>query len=312
MYSDHAPILAVPNSQRRRTCKPFRFENWWLMENEYKDIAKQSWQRSTNRDFSQKTKFLAADIRKWRKRKPRNSDLLQQIENQILQQQNLPPSLQDHTLQKNLQDKHQDLMDKEEIYHLQRAKKHWAIAGDGNTSFFYKAIVKRNRKNSITHLINPDGSHSTSPDQIHTTLINYFTNIFSSQNSYQRVAGVQHSDSFANSTNATASHHNLVMRDHVHLPNDTAFRYSYSIPTKDEIHSVIKQMRSNAAPGPDGLNAAFYKSSWEWTSQDIYALVTHFYSNAQMPSDLNHTFITLIQKKNKSCGPSGLQTDQFM
>jgi hypothetical protein len=54
MYNDHAPILAVPNSQRTRSRKPFRFENWWLMENEYKDIAKQSWQRSTNRDFSQK------------------------------------------------------------------------------------------------------------------------------------------------------------------------------------------------------------------------------------------------------------------
>jgi hypothetical protein len=32
MYNDHALILAVLNSQRVRTNKPFRFENWWLME----------------------------------------------------------------------------------------------------------------------------------------------------------------------------------------------------------------------------------------------------------------------------------------
>ena len=32
MYSDHATILAVLNSQRPRTNKPFHFENWWLME----------------------------------------------------------------------------------------------------------------------------------------------------------------------------------------------------------------------------------------------------------------------------------------
>jgi mRNA-degrading endonuclease YafQ of YafQ-DinJ toxin-antitoxin module len=104
--------------------KPFRFENWWLQDNEYHDIAKKkSWRRSSNQDFSQKTKFLAADLRKWRKKKPRNNDLLAQIEQQILDQQNLPPSRQNHTLQQNLHDKHQELLAKEETYHIQRAKK---------------------------------------------------------------------------------------------------------------------------------------------------------------------------------------------
>jgi endonuclease/exonuclease/phosphatase family metal-dependent hydrolase len=42
MYSDHAPMLVVLNMQRPRTNKPFRFKNWWLMEQEYHDIAKQS------------------------------------------------------------------------------------------------------------------------------------------------------------------------------------------------------------------------------------------------------------------------------
>jgi len=64
MYSDHVPILAVLNSQRSRISKPFRFENWWLMDIDYNDIAKQSWQHSSKRDFSQKTKFLATDLRK--------------------------------------------------------------------------------------------------------------------------------------------------------------------------------------------------------------------------------------------------------
>lgn len=70
IYSDHAPILAVLNSQCTRINKRFRFENWWLMDTDYNDIAMQSWQHSFNRDFSQKTKFLAADLRKWRKRNP--------------------------------------------------------------------------------------------------------------------------------------------------------------------------------------------------------------------------------------------------
>jgi hypothetical protein len=179
MYSDHAPILAVLNSERPRTNKPFRFENWWLSEQEYEDIARQSWQRSSTRDFSHKIKFLAADLRKWRRKQPRNNDLLAQIETQILDQQNLAPLLQNHTLQQRLHDKHQDLMAKEETYHVQRIKKTWAVAGDRNTEFFHRAIIKRNRKNKITHLQNPDGSHSTTPTQLAATLTNYFTSIFS-------------------------------------------------------------------------------------------------------------------------------------
>jgi hypothetical protein len=37
--------------------------------------------------------------------------------------------------------------------------------------------------------------------------------------------------------------------------------YTYSTPNQTEIHDTIKHMRSNAAPGPDGLSAAFYKST---------------------------------------------------
>jgi len=100
LYSDHAPILAVLNSQRVRTNKPFRFENWWLMEQEYHEVARQSWLRSSARTFAQKTGYLAADLRTWRRKKPRNNDLLTQIEAQLLAQQNIHPSQQNQSLQK--------------------------------------------------------------------------------------------------------------------------------------------------------------------------------------------------------------------
>jgi hypothetical protein len=76
------------------------------------------------------------------------------------------------------------------------------------------------------------------------------------------------------------------------------FRYTYSIPNLKEIHDIIRGMRSNAAPGPDGLNAAFYKSAWPWLKEDVYKVVKDFYTHAHMPTDLNKTFITLIPKIN--------------
>jgi hypothetical protein len=227
MYSDHAPILVVLNSQRPRINKPFRFENWWLMDEQYHVIAKDSWNLSSNRMFSQKTKFLVADLKKWRRKKPKNSDLLAQIENQILDEQSLHPTQQNHSLQEKFHQEHQNLIAKEEKYHIQRAKKNWAIKGDRNTAFFYKAIIKRNRKNKITYLINPDGSHSTTPQQLADTLVQYFTTIFTSQ---------------TNSTHAqthSQTHHLTPTLPH---PADQAneeeqaaqygdiFRYTYSTP----------------------------------------------------------------------------------
>ena len=56
-------------------------------------------------------------------------------------------------------------------------------------------------------------------------------------------------------------------------------------------------MRSNASPEPDGLNAAFYKSTWPWISNDIHTLVRDFYTSAFMHPEVNQTFIALIPKK---------------
>lgn len=45
-------------------------------------------------------------------------------------------------------------------------------------------------------------------------------------------------------------------------------------------------MRSNASPGPDGLNVAFYKSAWSWVSNDVYNLVSDFYNTAFMQPEI--------------------------
>jgi hypothetical protein len=40
--------------------------------------------------------------------------------------------------------------------------------------------------------------------------------------------------------------------------------FANSVPSLQELHNIIKNMRSNASPGPDGINAAFFKSAWPW------------------------------------------------
>jgi hypothetical protein len=98
LCSDHAPILAVLHSTRCKANRPFYFENWWLREQDYNTIAKQSQRCSASRSFTQKTTYLAQDLHKWRKSKPRIPDQLASIKNQHLQPQANPPNTQNLSL----------------------------------------------------------------------------------------------------------------------------------------------------------------------------------------------------------------------
>ena len=76
-------------------------------------------------------------------------------------------------------------------------------------------------------------------------------------------------------------------------------RYTDSIPTMQELLSIIKHMRSNASPGPDGLNAAFYKSVWPWICQDIYQMVYDFYTQAFLiPQIIKPTLFLFLKRCN--------------
>jgi len=61
------------------------------------------------------------------------------------------------------------------------------------------------------------------------------------------------------------------------------------------------------APGPDGLNAKFYKTAWPWISQDVTTLVQDFYQTGQFPEDLNQTLIILFHKNQQRIIPQGFK-----
>jgi hypothetical protein len=109
------------------------------------------------------------------------------------------------------------------------------------------------RQNNITYLLNTDGSSATTSQQIESMFNSYFTDIFQALD-YPTIqqeinsAGIQP----------------VFDQTQTHDANGDNDDFTYSIPTLQEIHNIIKGMKSHAGPGPDGLNAAFYKASWDW------------------------------------------------
>jgi hypothetical protein len=64
-----------------------------------------------------------------------------------------------------------------------------------------------------------------------------------------------------------------------------------------KIFVIIGQLKEKTFKQQRGLNAAFYKAFWNWSKQDVHRLVSDFYANASLQTNLNQTFITLIPKK---------------
>jgi len=88
--------------------------------------------------------------------------------------------------------------------------------------------------------------------------------------------------------------------------------YTTSVPDKQEIWNIVKNMRSDASPGPDGLNAGFYKVAWPWIADDVVHLVQQFYNSAELPQGINSTYIALISKTNAAHTPHQFRHISFV
>ena len=63
-----------------------------------------------------------------------------------------------------------------------------------------------------------------------------------------------------------------------------------------EVQLALKQMDANTAPGSDGLSPLFYKQFWGKIGWEVTEVVLSVLNIGTIPSNLNHTFITLIPK----------------
>jgi hypothetical protein len=280
ILSDHAPILVSTECKFPRPRLTFKFENWWPLEDDFQNVAKAAWSSTTNKPFRSRTKNLAGTLKKWCKKKKPLQQQLDTLQEQISTIQMQPLQDQDHSLEVNLVAQYESNITKLNEYYRQRAKKHWTAQGDRNTAFFHNAITKRRARNRIASIKDAQGNDIFDPQDIASEFIGYFKNIFQS----------------------TCTNNGRPCLN-TSIPQDMQ-DFTTSVPDKRELWEILKDMRRNASPGPDGFNVGFYKSAWSWIGDDVTALVRNFYNTGILPSGLNDTHIALIPKKKISHQPS--------
>ncbi len=89
-----------------------------------------------------------------------------------------------------------------------------------------------------------------------------------------------------------------------------------SIPSHEEMNSIINTLPPDRAPGPDGYNEMFMKKCWQIISHDYYKLAEQFFLQEISIQNLNKSYITLLPKKpnpdsTNDYGPISLQNSSL-
>jgi hypothetical protein len=66
----------------------------------------------------------------------------------------------------------------------------------------------------------------------------------------------------------------------------------------EEIDNIILELHLDKAPDPDGFNNLFLKKAWPTIKEDFYRLCFEFCRHQADLKSINHSFITLIPKKD--------------
>ena len=168
-----------------------------------------------------------------------------------------------------------DFLKQEELWWAQRAKANWLQAGDKNSRFFQIKASQRKKKNTIKGIQDRDGIYCSDATKISNIFIDYFHDIFTTSNPIRMQQTIE------------------VVRNRITPANHEFLSQEFS---DIEVFEAIKQMKSIAAPGPDGLNALFYQSYWHIIGGDITNYVLNILNQKGDPGNINQTFLCLIPK----------------
>ena len=75
-----------------------------------------------------------------------------------------------------------NLLTQEKIYWRQCSRISWMKEGDRNTRYFHACVTQRNRKNSISRLLNQHGDWVSQEGELGSLAKDFFQNLFNSSN----------------------------------------------------------------------------------------------------------------------------------
>ena len=176
MGSDHVPLVVhFGNSQ---TSKPylFRFEKWWLTQDDFHDLVRKSWDSPCHESnpldiWHLKLKRLRQQLKGWSLNvnadwKREKQSLLQEFDILDVFSETNVLEEDDRDRMRNINKELDHIWSVEEIKAKQRYRDRNISEGDRNTAYFQALANQRKRKKKIGSLRGPAGETSDSREML--------------------------------------------------------------------------------------------------------------------------------------------------
>lgn len=152
----------------------------------------------------------------------------------------------------------------------------WLKEGDRNTKVFHGWAQTRKMKNKISSLMDTHGVEHFSEEKKGDIAVHYFNELFSS-------SGPSDAAELLEGFMPTVTP----------MMNQNLMR-----PVSDnEIKKAMKAVKSDSAPGADGMTRKFFQKYWNVTGDQITKEVKVFFAGGALPQEWNYTQLCLLPKK---------------
>lgn len=291
LMSDHSPCLLdlaykMPTSGTR----PFKFFNYLSKHPWFHQVVLEAWTQAGGTAWTLtalfwKQKQIKSALKILNKnnfsqiqqRVCEANRVLQDLQVQVLQD----PTPQMFELEREANERWLFLRLIEECYFKQRSRINWLKEGDQNTTYFFRVLQTHLSYNTIRSFVLPSGVMIVDPLEMSAHAVKHFTSILGPSPAPRPTV-----------ISSTGWFHSL-----------TPFRCDQrsaaemiTLPSCEEITTVLFKLNPNKAPGPDGLTSGFYKASWTIVGTEVLQAIQHFFRSAYMPPTTNSTILTLVPK----------------
>ncbi|KAK1683865.1 hypothetical protein QYE76_044713 [Lolium multiflorum] len=287
--SDHTPLVFDTGEGFPVRNNRFFFESAWLERPEFRSIVHTEWANLSNkvggRDILDWWNFMSAGLRQhlrgWshnlgRDSKESKAALLAQITQLDAQADAAGLDEEGWAARYHLEEQLLHLYRVEEEYWKQRGRTNWTLHGDANTAYFHAVANGRRRKCHISMLNTEQGPIT---DQ---RLIQQHIYAF-----YRELLGTTAARSCGLAPDTWAGGQRVSQAEKDRL----ALTFS-----EEELENIVKDMKTNTAPGPDGLPVIFFKTFWPLVRRGILHILNDFVLGRIDIARLNFGILSLIPK----------------
>ncbi|KAE8656259.1 hypothetical protein F3Y22_tig00117005pilonHSYRG00262 [Hibiscus syriacus] len=264
--------VTVTRSARRDY---FKFDVCWANEDKCRDIVHRVWENVEDY-FEVKVGKLGNSLGDWQRlRRSKAKREEKRLRGAILRIDFGPFTEESCDLRRKVMADLKDVLDKDEMFWLQRSRVAWLKDRDRNSSFFHASANGLRKKNWIEGLESEGGVWCDRLEDIFGIASSYFSSLFSSS-----------------AANPDEEILQAIEQCIEPCDNDMLCR-EFSV---EEVTTVFSQVNPSKAPGFDGLPSQFFLSFWNIVGCDFVNLCLSLLNGTMDFDYVNRTIVVLIPK----------------